>query len=43
MATSNQGRTSLVAILELFDQIFLNSNNFDVREFAKALPKMMAF
>ena len=37
----NPGRTSSVAILELFGQIFVNSNNFDVREFSKAPPKML--
>ena len=39
----NPGRASSVATLELFGQTFVNNNNFDVREFSKALPKMMLF
>ena len=43
MATYIQQTTSSVAILKIFSRIFVNSNNFDIREFSKALPKVMLF
>ena len=36
-------RASSVAIFQPFGQIFANSNNFDVRVFSKAPPKMLVF
>ena len=39
MATAIQGRTSSVAIFELFGQIFVNSNNLMSENFKKHLIK----
>ena len=36
-------KTSSVAILDLFAQIYVNSNNFDVSVFSKASPQMLVF